>query len=184
MSTAGGKTRLGLNLSFKDYLLENVYLHTTESQRAEIVALWQTEGAGIKGDDADRSSYEAVFLIRTQWGELAGVATVALVRLKKGGRFYSYSMFLRKRDRVSYLMLTTLNATRDFLRNFKHPVSQPVGMLSVSENPKLMRPGARKILARHGYKLFGQTARGEDVWLADFSEPEPRSIRKPQGNGG
>ena len=163
---------LGLNFSFKDYLLENVYLRTTEAQRAEILALWRSEGAGIQGEDADRSSYEAVFLVRARSGELAGVGTVALVRLKKGGRFYSFSMFLRKRDRVPNLTLTVLNATRDFLRDFKHPVAQPVGMLSVSENSKLMRPGVRKLFERHGYKFFGQTARGEDVWLVEFGAPK------------
>jgi hypothetical protein len=170
MSTASPELASGLNLHFRGYLLENVYLRTTGAQRAEILALWHNEQAGIKGADAERSSGEAVFLVRAPSGELAGVSTVALVRLKNGQRFYSYSMFLRKRDRVPNLMITVCDATRDFLRIFKHPVSQPVGMLNVNENPRLMRPGARRVFERHGYRYWGQTSLGEDVWVTEFGE--------------
>ena len=190
MNTACPELASGLNLRFKDYLLENVYLRTTEAQRSEILELWRSEGAGIEGADAERSSREAVFLVRTGSSELAGVSTVALVRIKGGQRFYSYSMFLRKRHRVPYLMVTVCDATRDFLRNFKHPVSQPAGMLNVNENPRLMRPGMRKLFARHGYRYWGQTTRGEDVWATEFGEPDrlglsPSAVRPTApGNAG
>jgi hypothetical protein len=81
-------------------------------------------------------------------------------------------MFLRERDRVPYLMITVCDATRDFLRTFKHPVSQPCGMLNVNENLRLMGPGVRKLFARHGYRYWGQTSRGEDVWITEFGEPD------------
>ena len=170
MITTSPELATGVNLHFRGYLLENVYLRTTEVQRAEILALWHNEQAGLKGTDAERSSHEAVLLVRAPSGELAGVSTVALVRLKNGQRFYSYSMFLRKRDRVPNLMITVCDATRDFLRTFKHPVSQPVGMLNVNENPRLMRPGARRVFVRHGYRYWGQTSLGEDVWVTEFGE--------------
>jgi len=160
----------GVNLHFNGYLLENVYLRITEAQRAEILALWHNEDSGLQGADAERSSREAVFLVRAASSELAGVSTVALVRLKSGQRFYSFSLFLRKRDRVPNLMITVCDATRDFLRTFKHPVSQPVGMLNINENRKLMRPGARRVFERHGYRYWGQTAQGEDVWVTEFEE--------------
>jgi hypothetical protein len=183
MNTVSPESASGVNLRFKDYLLENVYLRTTESQRSEILELWRSEGAGIEGEDAERSSREAVFLIRAGSGELAGVSTVALVRIKGGKRFYSFSMFLRERHRVPYLMVTVCDATRDFLRNFKHPVAQPAGMLNVNENPKLMRPGMRRIFARHGYRYWGQTTRGEDVWATEFGEPDDRLGVSPTAPG-
>src|SRR5215468_291505 len=120
MNTASAES--GINLRFRDYQLENVYLRTTEAQRSEMLALWRSEEAGIQGADAERSSHEAVYLVRTPSGELAGVSTVALVRVKGGLRFYSNSLFIRRRDRVPYLMKAVLNATRDFLRDFRHPV--------------------------------------------------------------
>ena len=35
-----------------------------------------------------------------------------------------------------------------------------------------MRPGVRKLFARHGYRYWGQTSRGEDVWATEFGEPD------------
>ena len=170
MSTASPELASGLNLHFKDYLMENVYLRTTEAQRSEMVELWRNEGSGLEGADAERTSHEAVFLVRNRSGELAGVSTVALIRLKDGRRFYSCSLFLRPRDRVPYLMINVCDATRDFLRTFKHPLAQPAGMLNINENPRLMRPGARRIFVRHGYTYWGQTSKGEDVWATEFGE--------------
>ena len=166
----------GLVNRFGDYDLEYVYLRTTETQRGEILELWQNEEAGIQGSDADRSSREAVLLVRTGSGELAGVSNVALVRLKDGRRYYSCSVFLRRRDRVPHLMVAICKATRDFLRNFKHPVSQPAGILHVNENPKLMRPGIRRLFTRNGYQYKGQTSLGEDVWVVEFAEPDQRAL--------
>src|SRR5262245_59270705 len=168
MSTATPESVLE-NLHIKDYVLENVYLCTTEAQRSEMLALWRNEGAGLEGADAERSSHEAVYLVRAPSGELAGVSTVALVRLKDGRRFYSCSLFMR--EGVPYLHIKVCDATRDFLRHFKHPVKQPAGMLNITENRRLMRPGVRKLFARHGYRYWGQTAQGEDVWATLFDEP-------------
>lgn len=177
-STTSPEPASDVNLCFKDYLLENVYLRTTEGQRAEILALWRSEEAGLEEADSLRRSHEAVFLVRaSSSGDLAGVSTVALVRVKGGRRFYSYSMFLRKRDRVPNLAVVVCNATRDFLRTFKHPVAQPVGMLNVNENPKLMRPGMRRLFARLGFRYWGQTALGEDVWITDFGEPADPGLK-------
>jgi hypothetical protein len=159
-----------VNLHFRDYFLENVYLRTTEAQRSEMRTLWRTEGAGMDDANAERSSHEAVYLVRAPSGELAGVSTVALVRLKDGQRYYSCSLFLRPRDRVPYLMINVCDATRDFLKTFKHPVAQPAGMLNINENPRLKGPGVRKLFSRHGYQYWGETAQGEDVWITKFGE--------------
>ena len=177
MSIDSAEVTSGSSLHFRDYLLENVYLRVTEAQRCEILVLWSGEGAGIQGPNAERSSREAVYLVRAPSGELAGVSTVALVRLKGGQRFYSMSLLLRKRDRVPYLMVAVCNATRDFLRNFKHPIAQPAGILNINENAKLMRPGMRRIFERNGYQYWGQTARGEDVWATVFNQPASKEVR-------
>lgn len=160
-----------ISLQFNNYVLENVYLRTTEAQRAEILVLWRDGGAVIDGGSAERRSRETVFLVRAALGALAGMSEVALVRVKGGRRFYAYTTFLRQQDRVPYLMITVLDATRDFLRNFQHPKSQPDGMLLVTENRKLMRPGVRKLLARHGYQYWGRSVRNEDVWAVEFGQP-------------
>jgi hypothetical protein len=179
-SSSKGTSRVegsGLSRYFNDYLLENVYLATTEAQRSEILALWRDGGEDLEEVvEADRHSRETVIMVRTVSGELAGVSGVALVRVKGGRRFYAYSIYLREQDRVPYLMLAVINATRDFLRHFRHPIAQPEGMLLVTENRKLMRPGVRKLLARHRYKYWGRNAKGEDVWAVEFSESENPAV--------
>ena len=108
---------------------------------------------------------------------------MALVRLKDGRRFYSCNLFLRNRHQaVSYLGITISDATRDFLRKFKHPLAQPAGMLNVNENPRLAGPGVRKLFARHGYRYWGQTENGEDVWITEFGET-PASVVTPRTQG-
>ncbi len=172
MRTANPDLPCARNLRFKDYLLENVYLRATEAQRAEVMALWHNERAGRNSREAKRRSHQVVFLVRAGSGELAGVCTVGLVRVEDGRMFYAYRMFLRKRDRVPYLMAAVTVATRDFLRNFEHPEVQPAGMLIVAGNPKLMRPGVQKLFARHGLRFWGKTPWDEDVWAQEFDERE------------
>ncbi len=162
---------------FRDYLLQNVYLRTTETERAEILALWHDEGAVDDQDEAKRRSLEAVFLVRNAAGELAGVSTVGFVRIKDGRLFYNYRMFLRQSDRVPNLMVAVVLATREFLRTFQHPKAEPAGLLHINENPKLMRPGIRRIFERVGYRYWGQTPEGEDVWVVEFDQPS--RDRKP-----
>ena len=162
-------------LQFRGYLFENVYLRTTESQRGEIRELWRGGKVVLKEQEAERRSHEAVFLVRANSGQLAGISEAGLVRLRGGRRFYAYTTFLRKSDRVPYLMLAVLNATRDFLREFRHPLAQPEGMVLVTENPKLMRPGVRKLLARHSYCYWGRTTWEEDVWAVEFAEQRPEA---------
>jgi hypothetical protein len=158
-------------LRFHDYLLENVYLRTTRAERSEIIALWRDEDALDDHADAKRRSREAVFLVRNASGELAGVSTVGFVRIKDGRIFYNYRMFLRTRDRVPNLMTGVVLASREFLRTFQHPELQPDGLLHINENPKLMRPGARRVFERIGYRYWGKTSQDEDVWAMEFDQP-------------
>src|SRR5207245_7892886 len=131
---------------------------------SEIVALWNGAGAVKDPEEAERRSREAVFLVRAKSGELAGLSTVGLSRVEDGRMFYEYRMFLRKRDRIPYLMVAVTAATRDFLRNFRHPDLQPAGMIHINENPRLMKPGARRVFVRLGYRYWRMPPRGADVW--------------------
>jgi hypothetical protein len=181
MSAVSPEPSTERNVCFRDYHFENVYLRTTEAQRCEILDLWRNEAVEMNPGDAERASREAVYLVRNRSGELAGVSTVALIRLKDERRFYSCNLFIRPQDRVPYLMITVCDATRDFLRNFRHPVSQPAGMLNINENPRLARPGVRKLFERHGYRYWGQTSRGEDVWITEFGEPGRPELAQSAG---
>jgi hypothetical protein len=160
-------------LRFKHYRLESVYLGACDAQRAEVTAFWLREKALADVAEATRRADEVVFHVRRDdSGELAGVSTVSLARAGDGRVYYAYRMFLRPQDRVPYLMWAVIAATRDFLAGFAHPQARPAGMLHINENPKLMRPGARRFFLRHGYRYCGTTPYGQDVWVAEFP-PRP-----------
>ena len=162
-------------LQFRGYLLENVYRITSSEQRAEAVAFWLAQGALASRREAVRRAFEIVYLVRSAGGTLAGMCTAAL---RSGAReessYYAFRMFLRREDRVPYLMRAVTNATRDFLSALEHPEPRPAGMVIVAENAKLMRPGIRRYFQRHGYAFRGTTSAGRDVWLAPFA---PRMTR-------
>jgi hypothetical protein len=154
----------------ENYRLQNVYLRTSAAQRAQLAAFWLREGAIADPWEAERRAHEAAFLVWRNDDELAGLSTVRLHCMHDGRWVYAYRMFLRERDRMPYLMNLVIATTRDFLRDFKHPDAQPVGMLHVNENPKLMRPGIRKLFERHGYRYLGQNRKGQDLWLTEFAQ--------------
>lgn len=168
-----------VTLHFKDYRLENVCRATSVEQRAEAVAFWLTQGVLANRREGERRAFELVQLVRRRDGTLAGMSTAALKTAADERCYYVFRMFLRKEDRVPYLMRTVTNATRDVLRVLGDPVHQPAGMLIVTENRKLMRPGLRRYFHRHGYVFQGQTASGLDMWLAPFGDASLR-IREKQ----
>jgi hypothetical protein len=156
-------------MTFHDYRLEAVYLAVSDVQREEIIRFWREQGAVLNLREAERRSREVVFMVRNGAGDLAGLCTVGLARLPGETRpYYAYRMFLRQQDRVPYLMRTVTYATWEFLRDFDHPQGRRAGMLIVTENPKLMRPGIRRYLERHGYRYRGRNRKGLDVWVAEF----------------
>lgn len=153
---------------FGDYRLEPVYCTSSIAQRTEAVAFWLAQGALASRAEAERRSHELVFLVRRGDGLLAGVSTVALQTGADGRTYYVYRMFLRGEDRVPWLAQAVTGATHAFLNSYDAPEPRPHGMLIVSENPKLMRPGIRRYLRRRGCVFHGKTARGLDQWLALF----------------
>mgnify|MGYP001826358088 CR=1 FL=1 len=156
--------------AFRGYRLTPVYLAITDAERAEVIAMWRDARAFRDPSVAEQRSREVVLLVRhAACGDLAGVSTVALKPRPTDGRMlYHYRMFLRPEHRQPHLMRAVTNATRDHLRAFRHPDVAPAGMLIVTENRKLMRPGLKRLLERHGYEYRGRERRGLDVWLTRF----------------
>jgi len=161
--------RVPMIMTFHDYRLEAVYLAVGATQREEIIHFWREQRAVLNPTEAERRSREVVFRVRDGAGELVGLSTVGLKRLPDEDRpYYACRMFLRSQDRTPYLMRAVTYATWDFLRNFDHPQGRRAGMLIVTENPKLMRPGIRRYLERYGCRYRGRNRKGLDVWVAEF----------------
>ena len=151
------------------YSFEIVYHRVTAQQRDAIVDFWLSYGAIDSTTEARRRSHQVVVLVRNPTGEIVGLSSVGLRNIPRlDGWHYIYRMFIRPADRVSYLMKEITNCSRDFLRSFEHPKLPMRGLLIVTENRKLMRPGLRKLLLRHGYQPLGRSTRGLDWWRVDF----------------
>ncbi len=156
-------------MSFGNYRFEYVYRRVTAVQGDAIVDFWLAQRAIAHEAEARRRSGEVVLLALNPAGEIAGLSSVGLRNLPRlGGWHYVYRMFIRPADRVPYLMKEITNRSRDYLRTFEHPDYPVQGLLIVTENPKLMRPGLRKLLRRHGYQPLGRNARSLDLWRVDF----------------
>jgi type 2 lantibiotic biosynthesis protein LanM len=169
LDTPALEATLAADFRCNGYRLESVYLRLTEAQRAEVLTLWHNEGVLCSPSGAERFSREAGFLVRACSGELAGVCVLPLVQTEDGRIFYDFGLFLRKQDRVPNLLVKIVVAARNFLRVFQHSQFRPAGVLHVNDNPKLMRPGARDLLARCGYCFWGKTSSGEEVWALEFA---------------
>lgn len=155
---------------FGAYRIENVHLRTSSEQRQEIVQFWLRERAIPTLPEAVRRAHEVCLLVRRDdgTGVLAGVSTVGRMRTRSGLIYWVFRMFLRKPDRVPRLSLAVANATCAHLRLRARREGDAAGMLIVTENVKLMRPGARMLFQRQGCRYVGRNARGQDVWVVDF----------------
>lgn len=158
----------GETKSYKDYRLEPVYRCGTSSQHEEAIDFWLAQKALIKRERCEQRANELVFLVRRQSGELAGMSTAAKTKGIDGKIYLAFRMFLHKDDRVPFLMREISLATYRLLRDYPWQEQQPAGMIIVTENRKLMRPGMHRYFLRYGLSYRGKTQGGKDVWHASF----------------
>ncbi len=158
-------------LRSQDYLLENVFERMTGERCREVIAFWREEQAVTNPAEAARRAPETVLLVRAVSGQLAGISTAGKARLHDGRLFYTFRMFLRRSARVPYLMVAVIETTAAILDQNRLERFPAAGMLVITENPKLMRPGIRKLFLRHGYRDYGKTERGLDAWVREFQYP-------------
>ena len=147
------------------------------------MAFWLDQGALASRAAAERRAHQLILLVRRSDGRLAGMSTAGTETAGDGRRYYVYRMFLAPEDRVPYLMREVTNESRDLLRASEHPEGPTAGMLIETENRKLMRPGIRRYLARHGYVYTGRSRRGLDLWLAPFDGAEMAQVNRTDRSG-
>jgi hypothetical protein len=148
--------------------LTNVYGRIDPAQREAAARMWLEAGA-LAEAEARRRTDEIVYLIHAPDGRVIGVNTV-YVGLVPGSNepFYFYRTFVRGPDRgTAGLGRLALRLTWEFLAELPGQ-PRPAGLFVVTENPKLMRPGAVRKLAQAGFQRLGRDARGRDVWCRRF----------------
>jgi hypothetical protein len=150
------------------YRLTNVHGRIQPNQREEAIRMWLDEGV-LPEPEARRRADEIVYLIHAPDGGLIGVNTVYSADFPGSDeRFYFYRTFVRAPSRGDAgLGRAVLRLTWDFLKS-QASQTRPAGLIIVTENPKLMRPGAVGKLTEAGFNRLGRDARGRDIWCRRF----------------
>jgi len=153
----------------EDYSVSPVSGRVSEELRREEAAVWLRHGAIPDASEARRRADELVCVARNAAGEIVGVNTVYVSRLRAAeDRYFFYRMFIRPRDRHLHLCIALVRAAVDALRERRVSGSVVKGVVLITENPKLMRDSGRRLLTHLGWRHAGADPRGLDIWRIDF----------------
>lgn len=154
---------------YRDYRLINIFDDSDNPLRERVIKFWENNGILARGE-AVRRSGEVVFVITDANEEIAGVSTVYTGSFRNSGdRYYFYRMFIGPAHRVHGMMEFMTARTRDFLRDRENaPAEQCDGVIVITENTKLMRPGIKRRLRHIGFQYAGKNPKGLDIWISEF----------------
>lgn len=162
--SANGPEAPAAGFGFRDLRIVPVFGCLGRQRAAELSEFWLSRGAIRDPAEARRRTAEAVFLVLAD-ERIVGVNTVYRAQL---GEYWFYRRFMDPAHRLAGLGPRLFRATVELLAGRRDADGNPRGIAVVAENPKLARPGARRMLARLGLRACGQTPRGQDVWRLDF----------------
>lgn len=157
---------------FQGYRLTNVYGRIDDDEADAVIAMWLEEQV-VPEPEARRRCKEVVYTIHDPDGRLVGVNTVYVSRFRDDGPpYYFYRTFIRPRDRGrTGLARTAMRLTLAFLERDPDQ-ARPRGLVAVTENPKLMRQAAMRIIADLGFELVGQDRLGRNIWCYHFGRAD------------
>ena len=154
---------------YRDYRLVNIFDDPDSPLRKRVIEFWESNGV-LPRDEAERRSAEVVFVILDPRGEPAGVSTVYSDAFRATGLpYYFYRMFIAPAHRIHGMMEHMTAMTRDFLRARNSASAQRHGgVVVITENPKLMRPGIKRRFRHIGFQHAGRNPAGLDIWVSEF----------------
>ena len=160
---------------YRGYRLAGVCAGVAAEDARDVVRMW-VDARVLAPAEAQRRVAELVVVVRAPDGAVAGVNTAYVADVPGDrGAFYFYRTFLLPAHRgVAGLPTRMLRLALAELRAHRHPRA-PLGVVIITENPKLMRRAARARLESLGLHLLGRDARDCDVWCLRFdgTVPEP-----------
>jgi hypothetical protein len=143
--------------SFRNFTLYPVGPSLDPAAAAEVVTLWTTK-AGLPRQEASRRLQELVVLIRDPEGRLIGVSTAQQGRVHEGGEAHCFlRMFFQPESRgVRGLAAHGLGVAFDLLARRHASPPAPVGVILVTENPKLHSRRIAEAFRRIGWQHLGR----------------------------
>lgn len=163
-------------INYHGYQLMPVYRQVDTMLGEQIMDLWKRNQAIDDPNELKRRVTDVVYIARAPDGELIGVSTVYIANLLDNYYFF-YRMFIHVNHRRTGMMRRIVEATRYYLEELQIE-NKPLGMIIVTENPKLMREGVRQMLVRHGYIYLGKTPQNMDMWKAEFLHIQPNRFSR------
>ena len=139
-------------------------------RRQELVQFWLRHGAIANLQEALRRTQEIVCLAVDKQNRISGVSTVYIESfgLEKHP-YWFYRTFIRPDCRLPGIAVRIFRATLQCLTTEQcEPDRAPRGLVIVTENRRLTRPGARVMFRAEGLRFLSSTADGMDVWIHDL----------------
>jgi hypothetical protein len=166
--------RHGLAAEVSGYKIIPVYGSEDTEARQAVVKMW-LDNKILPPQVAAERVKQVVLIITGPAGDVAGVSTVYVGDFSKfkantlpAGSFYFYRMFIRPQDRIARMSFKTLGLTYDLLNTFPAK-PRPQGLVLVTENPKLKKPGSQRLLQKMGWDDIGRNEQGQIIMKRDFA---------------
>ncbi|NOY17759.1 MAG: hypothetical protein GXP23_12735 [Gammaproteobacteria bacterium] len=156
---------------YNKYTITNVYGTATPDQQQRILDFWRRNNAIGNLQEAQQRVHQVVLIAEDEGKQVVGVST-AYIQQYQGDmkNYFFYRMFIEPGSRVYGMMEFMTQMTHESLKNFNMP-DKPEGMIVITENPKLMRKGMRRMLARSGLEYIGKDNSQQDTWYWGFDKP-------------
>lgn len=162
-----------------EHRIEPCWRQVSPALAAEIVGLWQAEGAVGDPDEARRRVAEVLCVARDGDGALVAVATAQPREIPFLGQvMYYFRAFIAARARRGMLALRLLRASQDLLAADAagpEPASEAIGLFLELENPVFAREHSRAVWPRCGMVFAGHTPRGMQRRIWYFPDARLRS---------
>lgn len=156
-----------MDTHFQHYRITKVFQKISNEQANALASFWLQNKAITDPNEAKRRTSEAVSIIHNAKDEIVGVCTAYPSTHVDGKLYYFGRMFIRPADRIPGMWQFIIRDAYDHLKELAIP-NKPIGILMVTENPKLMRKGARRMLEHINFQFTGKNQHGQDILTSTF----------------
>lgn len=142
----------------------------TRQLRSQLTQFWLVNRALDNSAEAWRRTFDVACLATDRNDHITGVSSIYVDRLRGDGpTYWFYRAFIRPDSRAFGLAILLLQQTCEGLqRRYADEAGAPVGIVIVTENPKLQLPGCSRWFHKHGFELLAKNERGQNVWRKPF----------------
>lgn len=158
--------------TFKNDQIHWVWNHSSAQLRDELIAFWSSNKALPASFETWRRTFEVACVVRDSAGQIVGVSSVYAGTLGNTTTpYWFYRTFIREDRRDVGLAPRVFAMTFEQLQQVsaKEPWA-PVGVIVITENPKLETPAGVRIIERSGLQRLGLDGNGQSVWHRLFGE--------------